>query len=135
MDGAHRPGVRLRAGDGDQPGWVGHGFLSGRRISKPVQDFVLKALAGEDIVFKAVHIELVPSAKDNAPTRKPNTGMLTAYMHNPAYDLEHSFVIGDRITDVQLAKNLGLQGDLAEQRPFSLAPAGGNQHGCRAELR
>lgn len=73
---------------------------------KSVQDFVLKALENEGIVFKAVHIDGT-FAKDNAPTRKPNTGMLTAYMGNPEYDLEGSFVIGDRITDVQLAKNLG----------------------------
>ncbi|TDX00942.1 bifunctional histidinol-phosphatase/imidazoleglycerol-phosphate dehydratase HisB [Dinghuibacter silviterrae] len=73
---------------------------------QPVQDFILETLKQEDIVFSAVHIDGT-FAKDNAPTRKPNTGMLTKYMHNPAYDLAHSFVIGDRITDVQLAKNLG----------------------------
>ena len=73
---------------------------------KGVQDFVLKSLAAEDIVFQAVHIDGT-FAKDNAPTRKPNTGMLTAYLNNPDYDLAGSFVIGDRITDVQLAKNLG----------------------------
>ena len=73
---------------------------------KSVQDFVLKALENEGIVFKAVHIDGT-FAKDNAPTRKPNTGMLTGYIGNPEYDLEGSFVIGDRITDVQLAKNLG----------------------------
>src|SRR5699024_36513 len=46
---------------------------------------------------------------DNAPTRKPNTGLLTAYF-SPVYDLENSFVIGDRLTDVELAKNLGSKG-------------------------
>ena len=44
------------------------------------------------------------------PTRKPGTGMLTAYLNNEAYDIENSFVIGDRITDIQLAKNLGCRG-------------------------
>jgi imidazoleglycerol-phosphate dehydratase/histidinol-phosphatase len=44
---------------------------------------------------------------ENAPTRKPGTVMLTKYINNPDYDLENSFVIGDRITDVELAKNLG----------------------------
>lgn len=73
---------------------------------QPVQDFVMETLKGEDIVFSAVHIDRT-FAKDNAPTRKPNTGMLTEYIGNPAYDIEHSYVIGDRITDVQLAKNLG----------------------------
>jgi imidazoleglycerol-phosphate dehydratase/histidinol-phosphatase len=72
----------------------------------PVQDFILEALAGEGIVFSDIHIDGT-WAIDNAPTRKPNTGMLTGYIDNPAYDLAHSFVIGDRITDVQLAKNLG----------------------------
>ena len=41
------------------------------------------------------------------PTRKPGTGMFTEYLNNPDYDIANSFVIGDRITDVQLAKNLG----------------------------
>ena len=45
--------------------------------------------------------------EDHAPTRKPRTGMLTKYIDNPEYDLAGSFVIGDRPTDVELAKNLG----------------------------
>lgn len=73
---------------------------------QPVQDFIMETLKGEDIVFSAVHIDRT-FARDNAPTRKPNTGMLTEYIGNPAYDIQHSYVIGDRITDVQLAKNLG----------------------------
>ena len=61
---------------------------------------------------------------DNAPTRKPRTGMLTKYLDNPDYDLSHSFVIGDRPTDVELAKNLGcrailLQDDMALLKPIS----------------
>ena len=48
-------------------------------------------------------------AKDNAPTRKPNTGLLTKYF-NKEYDLNRSFVIGDRLTDIELAKNLGAKG-------------------------
>jgi len=72
----------------------------------PVQDFVMKSLANEDIHFSDVKIDKT-LAKDNAPTRKPNTGMLTSYLGNPEYDIPNSFVIGDRITDVQLAKNLG----------------------------
>jgi imidazoleglycerol-phosphate dehydratase/histidinol-phosphatase len=72
----------------------------------PVQNFVMQTLAGEGIVFSDVYIDKTfPSEK--APTRKPGTGMLTKYIDNPAYDLANSFVIGDRITDVQLAKNLG----------------------------
>ncbi len=72
----------------------------------PVQQFVMTSLEGEGIHFTDVFIDKsVP--KDNAPTRKPGTGLLTKYIDNPDYDLANSFVIGDRITDVQLAKNLG----------------------------
>jgi imidazoleglycerol-phosphate dehydratase/histidinol-phosphatase len=74
----------------------------------PVQQFVMQALEREGIRFSAVHIDpTLPS--DHAPTRKPGTGMLTAYLNNPQYDIAHSYVIGDRITDVQLAYNLGCQ--------------------------
>jgi imidazoleglycerol-phosphate dehydratase/histidinol-phosphatase len=72
----------------------------------PVQNLVMKCLENEGIGFTGVYIDR-SFPKDNAPTRKPGTGMLTKYMDNEAYDLENSFVIGDRITDVQLAKNLG----------------------------
>jgi len=72
----------------------------------PVQQFVMKSLEGEGIHFAGVYIDK-SLAKDNVPTRKPGTGMLTKYIDNEEYDLANSFVIGDRITDVQLAKNLG----------------------------
>ena len=72
----------------------------------PVQNFVMKSLENEGICFSAVHIDRT-LAKDHAPTRKPGTGMLTGYLQNPKYDIANSYVIGDRITDVQLAKNLG----------------------------
>ncbi|RXK85542.1 bifunctional histidinol-phosphatase/imidazoleglycerol-phosphate dehydratase HisB [Filimonas effusa] len=72
----------------------------------PIQDFIMKSLVNEGIEFKAAFFDKT-FAKDNRPTRKPNTGMLTAYIDNPEYDLANSFVIGDRITDVVLAKNLG----------------------------
>jgi imidazoleglycerol-phosphate dehydratase/histidinol-phosphatase len=72
----------------------------------PVQNLVMKSLGNEGIHFSAVHIDR-SFPKDNAPTRKPRTGMLTAYLDNPDYDIRNSYVIGDRITDVQLAKNLG----------------------------
>ena len=71
----------------------------------PVQNFVMRCLENEGIHFKAVLIDKT-LVKDHAPTRKPGTGMLKAYLNNPDYDITHSFVIGDRITDVQLAKNL-----------------------------
>lgn len=72
----------------------------------PVHNFILKHLQNEQIIFSDVLIDRT-WAKDNAPTRKPGTGMFTKYLNNPEYDLANSFVIGDRITDVQLAKNLG----------------------------
>lgn len=72
----------------------------------PVHEFVMKGLENEQIFFSKVHIDR-SFAADPAPTRKPGTGMLTEYINNPGYDIPGSFVIGDRITDVQLAKNLG----------------------------
>jgi imidazoleglycerol-phosphate dehydratase/histidinol-phosphatase len=74
----------------------------------PVHDFVLKTFEAEGIVFKEQFIDIT-FAKDNAPTRKPNTGLLTAYFSSE-YDLTNSFVIGDRLTDMELAKNLGSKG-------------------------
>lgn len=71
----------------------------------PVQNFVMQTLAGEHIHFEEVCIDR-SFPQDNLPTRKPGTGMLTKYMSGH-YDLAHSFVIGDRITDVKLAQNLG----------------------------
>ena len=75
----------------------------------PLHNLVMKSLEGEDIFFSAVHIDRT-YPHENAPTRKPATGMLTQYLNNPDYDMAHSFVIGDRITDIQLAKNLGCRG-------------------------
>lgn len=72
----------------------------------PIQNFVVKSFEDEGVHFSAYHFDRTFPA-DNAPTRKPHTGMLTEYLNNAAYDIENSFVIGDRITDVQLAKNLG----------------------------
>ncbi len=75
----------------------------------PVHNFMMTNLANEAIHFLEVFIDKTfPS--DNAPTRKPATGMLTRYLNNPAYDIANSFVIGDRITDMQLAKNLACKG-------------------------
>ncbi|MDR6566964.1 bifunctional histidinol-phosphatase/imidazoleglycerol-phosphate dehydratase HisB [Chitinophaga ginsengisegetis] len=71
----------------------------------PAQNMIMKALENEGIKFDEVFIDRSFPA-DNAPTRKPRTGMLTKYLDG-SYDLANSFVIGDRITDVELAKNLG----------------------------
>lgn len=80
--------------------------------SFPMEDFIgpqekmLQILAGEEIHFDAIHID--PSLpEEQSPNRKPGTGMLQAYMDKKTYDLPHSLVIGDRLTDIALAKNLG----------------------------
>lgn len=69
-----------------------------------VQNFIVKVFEGEGIKFVGVHIDK-SYPHEGLATRKPGTGMLTQYMDG-SYDLKNSFVIGDRITDVQLAKNL-----------------------------
>lgn len=74
----------------------------------PVHNFVIKSFEQEGVVFEEQFIDRT-FAKDNAPTRKPNTGLLTKYFSDD-YDLANSFVIGDRLTDVELAKNLGAKG-------------------------
>ncbi len=74
----------------------------------PVHNFVIKTFEAEGIVFKEQFIDRT-FAKENAPTRKPNTGLLEKYF-SPEYDLINSFVIGDRLTDIELAKNLGSKG-------------------------
>jgi len=72
----------------------------------PAHNLMMKTLEGEGITFDDICIDR-SFPEENAPTRKPRTGMLTKYIDNPAYDLAGSFVIGDRPTDVELAKNLG----------------------------
>ncbi len=74
----------------------------------PVHNFIIQTFEREGIVFKEQYIDRT-FAKDNAPTRKPNTGLLTKYFSDK-YDLENSFVIGDRLTDIELAKNLSSKG-------------------------
>jgi imidazoleglycerol-phosphate dehydratase/histidinol-phosphatase len=76
----------------------------------PAHNKMLKAFENEGVVFDDVLIDRhFPT--DNAPTRKPGTGMLGKYMDG-SYDLANSFVIGDRLTDIELAKNLGAKGIL-----------------------
>lgn len=76
----------------------------------PVQNKLLQALAGEGIRFSAIHVDR-SLPYENKPTRKPGTGMLTSYFGSE-YDLKNSYVIGDRLTDIALAKNLGAKGIL-----------------------
>ena len=71
-----------------------------------IEDFILKQLKNEGIIFSAIYIDR-SFPNENKATRKPGIGMLTGYLNNDKYSIADSFVIGDRITDVQLAKNLG----------------------------
>jgi imidazoleglycerol-phosphate dehydratase/histidinol-phosphatase len=77
----------------------------------PAHNLMMDVLKSAGIVFEEVLIDR-SFAKDNLPTRKPNTGLLTKYFDTQKYDLANSFVIGDRLTDIQLAKNLGAMGIL-----------------------
>ncbi len=79
-------------------------------VFRLVQAKILKAFENEGVYFDAIHIDK-SFPQDNLPTRKPGTGMLKEYFSDE-YDLENSFVIGDRITDIILAKNLGAKGIL-----------------------
>ena len=74
----------------------------------PTHELMRRALAAEGIEFIEELIDQT-YAKDNAPTRKPNPGLLTDYLTDD-YDLAGSYVIGDRLTDIQLAKNIGAKG-------------------------
>nr|WP_309939173.1 bifunctional histidinol-phosphatase/imidazoleglycerol-phosphate dehydratase HisB [Aureibacter tunicatorum] len=71
----------------------------------PAQNKMLKTLENEGIHFAKIHVDKT-FAHENAPTRKPGTALLTEYF-SEEYDLANSYVIGDRLTDVQLAENLG----------------------------
>lgn len=92
--------------------------------SFPESDFIgphglmLDTLAGEGITFDEIFIDS-SFPDEEAPTRKPRTGMLSKYLTGE-YDLQHSFVIGDRITDVQLAANLGCRAILFQPKEIGL---------------
>lgn len=75
----------------------------------PVHKLLLKTFEQEGIIFEEVLIDR-SFPKDNVPTRKPRTGMLTKYLNPREYDLANSYVIGDRLTDMELAKNLKTKG-------------------------
>lgn len=74
----------------------------------PIQNFIIHTFKNEGVHFEDVYIDKT-FPEENAPTRKPKTGLLTKYFKS-GYDLKNSFVIGDRMTDVELAKNLGVKG-------------------------
>ena len=71
----------------------------------PVHEFIMRLLRSEGIEFDAVHID-DHWPHDQHPNRKPGIGMLKEYLTGE-HDIDHSYVIGDRITDVELARNIG----------------------------
>jgi imidazoleglycerol-phosphate dehydratase/histidinol-phosphatase len=83
----------------------------------PAQNKVIKAFENEGVQFAEVCIDK-SFPNEYKPTRKPGTGMLTKYFTGD-YDLKNSFVIGDRVTDVELAKNLGAKGILINNGSLS----------------
>lgn len=74
----------------------------------PAQNFMLRTLEGEGVVFNDILIDR-HFPEDNSPCRKPGTGMFTKYLDG-SYDLSGSYVIGDRDSDMELARNLGAKG-------------------------
>jgi len=76
----------------------------------PIQNFVVKTFENEGVKFSDILIDRT-FAKDNHPTRKPNTGLLERkYLNSPAYDMASSIMIGDRMTDIEFAYNFGGKG-------------------------
>lgn len=93
---------------------------------EPYQNLMLRTLEGEGFVFDEVIVDKT-FASDNQPTRKPGTALLTHFFDAEKYDLANSFVIGDRWSDIQLAKNLGSKAiyikglhELTEQQEIEL---------------
>ena len=82
----------------------------------PIHNLLIKTFQNEGVVFENILIDR-SFPQDNSPNRKPRTGMLTAYMDAQTYDLTQSFVIGDRMTDMELAKNLGAKGIFIANQP------------------
>lgn len=74
----------------------------------PVHNFILKSFKNEGVVFDEVCIDR-SFPEDQSPNRKPRTGMIAHYLQGN-YDIKHSYVIGDRLTDMELAKNMGCKG-------------------------
>ena len=77
----------------------------------PTQNFMLEVFKNEEIIFENIIVDdSVP--EENSPLRKPRVGRMTVYLDDPNCDVKNSFVIGDRLTDIQFAKNLGCKGIL-----------------------
>jgi imidazoleglycerol-phosphate dehydratase/histidinol-phosphatase len=88
----------------------------------PYQELMIRTLAGEGFIFDEVHIDKT-FEKDGQPTRKPGTGLLTHFFDEEKFDLANSYMIGDRWTDIQLAKNLGTKAILIKSPYLPLTEA------------
>ncbi len=88
---------------------------------EPYQDLMLRTLAGEGFVFDEIHIDKT-FAKDNAPTRKPAIGLVKHLINNKGFDLANSYVIGDRWSDIELAKNIGCKAIYFNTENHQLTP-------------
>ena len=75
----------------------------------PTHNFLLKSFKNEGVIFENILIDK-SFPEEKAPTRKPQIGLLTEYLNSENYDLHNSFVIGDRVTDMELASNIGAKG-------------------------
>ena len=84
---------------------------------EPYQNQMLKTLAGEGFFFNEICID-DSFEKDNKNTRKPNVGLVNHLLNNPSFNIENSYVIGDRWSDIQLAKNIGCKAIYLQSFPF-----------------
>lgn len=87
----------------------------------PYHDLMLRTLEGVGFVFDEMIIDRTFAA-EGKPTRKPGTGLLQHFFNNPAFDLNASYVIGDRWSDIELAKNLGCKAIYFRSPLHSLTP-------------
>ena len=85
----------------------------------PVHNFILQTLEGEGITFDDILID-PHFPEDNAPTRKPNTGLVEKYINDPDIDIANSYVIGDRETDRTFARNIGCKSLILSDEGMSL---------------
>jgi imidazoleglycerol-phosphate dehydratase/histidinol-phosphatase len=100
----------------------------------PIHQHILTSFENEGVHFVRVHIDR-SYPEENLPTRKPGTGMLLDYLDNDRYDIENSFVIGDRITDVQMAINLGCKAIWLRNNPgLGLAEVAANEEELNAAV-
>lgn len=104
-----------------------------REHFQPIHDLIMDSLKGEGIIFTAEHID-ESFAQDDKPTRKPGIGMLMKYFNTDEYDLSNSFVLGDRLTDVALAKNLGSKAIFLNNEPNLGAAHSGDLDGLQASI-